>query len=65
MSNLLALANAFHAASEELKSPPPRHPMLQNLDVDPTTLMSRQISADVLRYIGDVYAGRAAQESAE
>lgn len=66
MSNpeLKILADAFHAAAEQMREPPKRHPMLKHLPettVDPIGQTSRQISADVLKAIGDVYLGQAIQ----
>lgn len=60
---LQSLANAFHAAAEQMREPPKPHPMLANLIVDerPEQQMSRLISADVLKAIGDVYLGQAVQ----
>lgn len=65
MSNdsLITLANAFHAASEQMREPPPRHPMLERLPEDPDQVMARNISADVLKAIGDVYMGQAVQDA--
>lgn len=66
MSNpeLQSLANAFHAAAEEMRAPPKRHPMLAHLPeqtLDMAQQTSRKISADVLQAIGDVYLGQAVQ----
>lgn len=64
--DLRNLANAFHAAAEQMRQPPKRHPMLANLSEPAGAEMSRKISADVLQYIGDVYLGQAvrAEETA-
>lgn len=63
-SDLQTLADAFHAAAEEMRAPPKRHPMLAHLPeqtLDMAQQASRKISADVLQAIGDVYSGQAAQ----
>jgi len=63
--DLHALANAFHAAAEQMRQPPTRHPMLAHLPEqtpDPAQEISRSIGADVLKAIGDVYLGQAIQD---
>lgn len=61
-----SLANAFHAAAEQMRQAPKRHPMLAHLPEpteDPIGQTTRKISADVLQAIGDVYFDLAAQDA--
>ena len=60
---LEALANAFHAAAEDMRTPLPMifDPQMHPVPPDATQETARRICADVLKAIGDVYLGQAVQ----
>jgi hypothetical protein len=53
------LARAFYEAAEQYSQPKKPHPMLEGVDASPQERMARQLCADVLKAIGDVYAANA------